>query len=290
MNPIVNEILEKIDSLPCNFHIAIKVSKMLEDFNVSIDDLSEVIGSDQSLTLKILKLSNSAEYGFSRKITTVKDAIARIGFKPLKTMVFTIVSKSSLNQEVGGYGLEKGDLWKNSITCACYSRYFSDLIKYSDSEQAFTAGLLKDIGKLVLHEYIKTEYDKIADIVNDEKITFCEAEERVLGINHSQIGAVIAEKWNFPQVLVDTIKYHHNPEEAEHANCEDVNLIKIVHIADYFTSMLGQGIGKDCMMQEIDLKVLEGFGFELSQKKMEALISDLVELNSEIESMNSNIG
>jgi len=290
MNKIVTEILEKIDTLQCNFHIAVKVSKMLEDFNTGIDELSGVIGSDQALTLKILKLSNSAEYGFSRKITTVKDAIARLGFKPIKTMVFAIVSKSSFNREVQGYGLEKGDLWRNSITCAYYSRYLSGLTDYGDPEQAFTAGLLRDIGKLVLHEYVRKEYDEIVNMVNKEEISFCRAEEKVLGVNHCRIGAMVAEKWNFPQVLVDVIKYHHNPEEAVQSDFEDAKLVRIVHFADYLTSIMGKGIGVDCMMQELNPNALTELGFELTQEKMELLVADMVELDSVIESMSSSIG
>lgn len=288
MPEIVQKILKNQNNLSCNFHVAVKVSEMLEDFNISIDDLAKIIEIDPSITAKLLKHCNSAEYGFSRKITSIRDAVARLGFKSLKTILFTIVSQGSLSQEMEGYGLEKGELFSNSISCAVYSRYLAEFIEYPDPDQAFTAGLLRDLGKLMIHEYVREEYDEIIKLINDEKIPFSEAEEKILGLNHCQIGAIIGEKWNFPQILIDVIKYHHQPEKAEEAGCEDVNLVKIVHFADYLTVMLGYGIGKDGMMYEIDFKALESLGFELSSENIELLISDIVNLNSEIESMTSS--
>ncbi|OGI00718.1 MAG: hypothetical protein A2Y25_11650 [Candidatus Melainabacteria bacterium GWF2_37_15] len=289
MKENVQEILQKANNLQYNFHIAIKVSKLLDDDNASINDLSKLIEADQALTVKLLKHCNSAEYGFSKRVTTVKDAIARIGFKILKTMIFTIVSKSSFNQEIKGYGLEKGDLWRNSISCAVYSRYLAKLIDYNDPDQAFTAGLLRDIGKLILHEYVRKEYDEIERLVNKENITFSEAEEKIIGLNHCQLGALVADKWNFPQILIDTIKYHHNPEKAEQDECEDMDLLRIVHFADYLTVMLGYGIGKDSMLQEIDMDCVESLGPPLCNENMESLISDIVNLNPEIEHLISNL-
>ena len=289
MKENIQEILQKVDNLQYNFHIAVKVSKLLDDYNVSINELTRLIEADQALTVKLLKHCNSAEYGFSRRITTVKDAIAKLGFKTLKTMIFTIVTKSSFNQEIKGYGLEKGELWRNSVSCAVYSRYLAKLINYIDPDQAFTAGLLRDVGKLVLHEYVRKDYDEIERLVNEENITFSEAEEKIIGLNHCQIGALVAEKWNFPQILIDTIKYHHNPEKADQENCEDMDLLKIIHFADYLAVILGYGIGKDGMMQEIDMDCVESLGPPLCRENMESLMSDIVNLNSEIELLISNL-
>lgn len=285
----IQEILNKAEHLPYNFHIAVKVARMLEDVNVNINELSTVIGADQALTVKLLKQCNSAEYGFSKKITTVKDAIARIGFKPLKTIIFAIVSKSPFNQDIQGYGLEKGELWRNSVSCAVFSRYLAELVSYHDPDQAFTAGLLRDIGKLVLHEFVRSDYDEIVKLVENESIPFSKAEEEIMGMNHSQIGVVVAEKWNFPQVLLDVIKYHHSPEKAEQEKCDDINLVRIVHFADYLSVMLGYGIGKDGMMQEINSSSLESLGLHLTTETMELLMADLVNLSAEIENIISNL-
>jgi len=281
----INKILEKANNLKHNFYTVIKVSKKLDDFNVSISDLSKVISSDLALTATILKHCNSAKYGFARKITTINDAISVIGFTALKTIIFTIVSKSSFSKDLKGYGLEEGDFWKNSISCAVYSRYIAELTDYEDPEQAFTAGLLRDVGKLILNEYVKENRKEIIKIVTEENIPFSEAEEKVLGLSHCQIGAIVAEKWKFPQVLIDSIKYHHNPEKAEIEQCEDMNLVRIVHLSDSLSVMLGYGIGKDGMLHDIDISSHTKLGFKAEPEDLELLISKIINLNSEINSM-----
>lgn len=284
----LDKLLNRVDTLPSNFHIAVKVAKLLDDFNVNIRELSQVIGVDQSFTTQLLKLCNSSQYGFSKKIVTVNDAIARLGFKTLKSLVYVVVSKGSFNRPIEGYDLEKGQLWRNSIACAVYSKYLAEISGYKDPELAFTAGLLRDIGKLVIHQYVKEEYNNIVNLVNSENIGFSEAEERVLGYNHSRAGAKIAAKWNFPNVLTETIEYHHDPEKAKTV-CEDFTLVNIVHIADSITMMLGFGLGNDGMMHGLDLKALESIGIDVNTSGIEILISDMANLNSEIDMLIANV-
>lgn len=284
----LEKLLNQVDKLPSNFYIAVKAAKMLDDFNVDIQELSKIIGMDESLTTQLLRLCNSAQYGFSRKIVSVSDAIAKLGFKTLKSLVFVIVSKGSFNQELEGYDLPKGELWKNSIACAVYSKYLAKLTGYKDPELAFTAGLLRDIGKLIVHQYVKEGYNKILELVDSENIGFSEAEERVLGYNHTQIGAKIAEKWNFPKVLEEVIEFHHNPKIAKD-NSEDYKLINIVHVADSIAMILGVGIGNDGMMHNLDMKALETLKMDVTASGIEKLISDMADLNSEIDSLISSI-
>ncbi len=285
----INDILEKVDKIPQNFHIAVKVSKMLDDFNVDINELSKTISMDQSLTIQLIKLCNSAEYGFSKRIVTVSDAVSKLGFKVLKGIVFALVSKSSLSQEIQGYDLEKGALWRNSITCAVYARYLAELSGYKDPELAFTAGLLRDIGKLMIHEYVRAEYDNIINLATKTSITFSAAEEKILGYNHSQIGTEIANKWNFPPVLVEAIRYHHDPEKAKNENAENIDLINLVHVADSITIMMGAGIGNDGMMYSCSPESIGALGIDVSSSGIEVLIADMSDLNSEIELLMSSM-
>jgi len=283
----INEILEKADGLRHNFYAAVKVAKMLDDFDCSINEISKTISSDQALTTTILKYCNSAQYGFVRKIATVKDAISVMGFKTLKSIVFTIVSKSSFSKKMEGYGLAEGELWRNSVSCAVYCRHLAEMVDYEDPDQAFTAGLLRDIGKLVLHDYVREDFEKIVKLTGEEEISFSEAEEKVLDYNHSQIGALMADKWSLPQILTDTIKHHHTPAAAEEEDCKDIDLIRIVHLCDYLTAILGYGIGEDGMMQNVDASSVEKLGFSLEPENMELLVSEMINLNSEIDSLAS---
>ena len=281
----LKSILDKINKLPEVYHVAIKVSKMLDDPNVNAQQISKVISLDQALTTQLLKLCNSASYGFSRKIVSINEAISRLGFKTIKSLVFLAISQSTLNHTVKGYDLAKGELWRNSISCAVYSRYLAQISKYKDPEVAFTAGLLRDIGKLMIHEYVGKAYNQISDLVTKKSVTFSTAEELILGFNHSHIGSEVANKWNFPTILVETIKYHHSPEAALKADCEDIKLISIVHIADSLTMMLGNGIGSDGMMYSLELKSLEHLGIAQQAASIENLIAEMTELNNEINAM-----
>lgn len=284
----IEKLLNRVDSIPNNFYIAIKVAKMLDDFNVNIQELSKIIGADQSFTMQLLKLCNSAQYGFSRKIVSVNDAITRLGFKTLKSLVFVVVSKGSFNRPIEGYDLAKGELWRNSISCAVFSKYLAEISGYKDPELAFTAGLLRDVGKLIIHEYIKDEYENIVNIVTSEGIGFSEAEEKVLGYNHSQVGAKIAAKWNFPKVLEEVIEYHHAPDKTKD-DCTDKHLVNIVHVADSIAMMLGMGIGNDGMMHNLNISSLENLGIDVNSAGIESLISDMVDLSTEIDLLMANM-
>jgi len=285
MNTSLDQVIKKIDKLPELFHVAVKVSRMLEDPEVNAQALANTISLDQALTTQILKLCNSAHYGFSKNITSIHDAIVKMGFKTLKSLVFMAVSHGSLSQEVKGYGLEKGDLWRNSISCAVYAQKLAVITKYKDPELAFTAGLLRDIGKLMIHEYVGTGYNDIVNVVNSQNISFSEAETKILGFNHSEIGSTMAQKWNFPEVLVDVIKYHHIPESAMELGCKDIKLVSIIHVADSISMMLGSGIGSDGMMYNFSLKSLENINIKKDSLNIEEILAEMVELSPEIESM-----
>jgi len=285
MTEDIKVVLEKINKLPELFHVAVRVAKMLDDLNVDVNQLSRIISLDQALTTQLLKLCNSAQYGFSRKIVTVNDAVSKLGFKTIKSLVFVAISHGILNRQVKGYDLDKGEMWRNSISCAVYSRYLAKMTNYKDPEIAFTAGLLRDIGKLMIHEYVGINYNNIVNTINSQGIAFSKAEEQVLGFNHCQIGSAVANKWNLPPVLVDSIRYHHSFEEALNNGCEDIKLLSIVHIADSVTMMLGSGIGNDGMMYNIDLKSLKYLDISQQSASIENLISEMVELKTEIDEM-----
>src|SRR5690606_8012432 len=125
-----------------------------------------------------------------------KEAVAILGFTTLKSMVYTIMAKVALDRPVPGYALAEGDLWMNALTCAVYAKHIGQKERLPDPELAFTGGLLRDIGKVVLGEYVGANYGEIEQLTIKDRVDFLEAEERVIGYNHSLVGTKIAEKWN----------------------------------------------------------------------------------------------
>lgn len=285
----IEKVIKKIDKLPEVFYIAVKVSQMLDDPDVNAQELGRTISLDQSLTTQILKLCNSAHYGFSRNITSIHDAIVKMGFKTLKSLVFMAVSHGTLSKELQGYSLGKGDLWKNSISCAVYAKQLAIMTNYKDPELAFTAGLLRDIGKLMIHEYVGVNYNTIVEKVTSDNISFCDAEKEILGFSHTEIGSAMAKKWNFPNVLVDVIKYHHIPELAIEQGCEDPKLVSLVHVADSISMILGVGMGSDGMMYNFSLKALDCINIGKDSLNIESVIAEMAELSPIIEEMQGSL-
>lgn len=287
----LQEIVAKVDRLPELPQVAMRVSQMLEDPNASADKLAEVIRMDASFTSQVLKLCNSAAYGFTRKISTVKEAVAILGFKALKSMVYTIIAKVALNRPVPGYSLSEGDLWYNALTCAVYAKHIAQRERLPDPELAYTAGLLRDIGKIVLGEFVGANYAEIEQLAVKEQIDFVEAEERVLGFNHSMVGTRVAEKWNLPAILVNVIRHHHKPIKLPPTLAPvEVKLITIIHLADVFTRMIGRGSGSDGLMYSLDTTALEKAGINVGDDYLERMMSELVDLNPVVQALAESLG
>lgn len=280
------EIIAKVERLPELPQVAMRVSQMLEDSNTNAEKLADVIRLDPSFTSQVLRLCNSAAYGFSRKISTVKEAVAILGFKTLKSMVYTIITKVALDRPVPGYSLHDGDLWYNALTCAVYAKHIAQKEHLPDPELAFTGGLLRDIGKIVLGEFVGANYAEIEQMTVREHIDFVEAEEAVLGFNHSIVGTRVAEKWNLPPTLVNVIRHHHKPIKLPgNIAPVEVKLITIVHLADVFTRMIGRGAGSDGLMYSLDMEALEKSGIKVDGMYLERTLGELVDLNPIIKSL-----
>ena len=277
----LDELTSKVDNLPPLPSALLKVMHELERENVNADDLAQIIKLDPDLTAQLLKLSNSAYYGLSRQIGTVKEAIAILGLKTLKSLVYAIISHNALDKPVRGYALEKGALWKNALTGAVYARYLAERQRYRDPETVFTAALLRDLGKIVLEAYVGEQYDTIEDVAKNEKIDFRQAEQQVLGFSHSDVGCRIAEKWNLPKRMLHVMRFHHTPTEVPdgYLNDDEQTLVALVHLADGLALMMGAGVGGDGLMYTIEAQALEHISLAYDNETVEQLLGELVALD-----------
>ncbi|MDI6799689.1 MAG: HDOD domain-containing protein [Actinomycetota bacterium] len=272
----VKRILADVEELPPFNQIASRALNMINDPTSSAADIGRVIILDQALAAKILKMANSSYYGFARKVTTIGEAIVILGYNTLKSVVFALAMKKFFNQPVEGYGLDKDGIWRHSVACALASRVVAGKVRYIDPEEAFVAGLLHDVGKLILSEYVKEDYDLILNILATSDVTFIEAEESVLGFNHQQIGKMVAEKWNLPDKIGEAIGFHHRPHEAK----VEPTLTSIVHLADFICLTLGIGIGVSGMLYSLESGALKTLG--ISDSMIDSLVSESMEAASEI--------
>lgn len=239
----LNELVEKVDEIPVFPQSVMKIIRLIEDPNTGAKDVEREIMKDQGLTAKILKLANSAYYGLSRNIKTVADATVLLGFQAVKSMVLATSVGKVLDKELPGYVLGKEELWRQSQICAITSRVVAKRSRFPKADQAYTAGLLRDIGKVILDHYMSEQYEEIVKEVNRSEKSFVEVEQQVLGFDHGQVGARIAEKWHLPVELVEAIECHHTPELAK----VNPKMTAMVHIADGIVMMMGLHLGIDGM-------------------------------------------
>jgi putative nucleotidyltransferase with HDIG domain len=276
----LQQIVQQVDRLPQLPQVAMRVSQMLEDTEINAERLSEIIRLDPGFTSQVLRLCNSAAYGFSRRISTVKEAVAILGFSTLRSMVYTIIAKVALDRAVPGYSLDEGDLWYNALTCAVYAKHIGQKERLPDPELAFTGGLLRDIGKIVLGDFVGANYNEIEQLTSKERIDFLTAEERVIGFNHCIVGTRVAERWNLPPLLVNIIRHHHNPLKLPPGLTPlESKIICVVHLADALCRMIGRGAGSDGLMYCLDVEAVMKAGINLNGDYLERLMGELVDLN-----------
>ncbi len=215
--------------------VAMEVIKLVENPKTSASKLGEVISRDQALAAKVLKVANSPFYGFPKQISTINFAIVVLGFETLKEIVLSVSLASSLANKLGkDFEIEK--FWQHSLLVGIIAKHLAKDMGYRVSGEAFTAGLLHDIGILVIAQYFRKEFQQIVQIGKRGEFSFEQIERRFLdNSTHYEIGSWLAEKWNFPDQLVEAIAFHHQPRLAT----KNPQLTSLVYLAEYICSKLG---------------------------------------------------
>ena len=268
----LEDIVRAVNDLPSLPQIVLKVMELTEDPDSTVQDINGVLSQDQGLTARVIKLANSAFYGFPRRISSVTDATVLLGFKTIRSIVLAASVNDFLSQRMEGYALEHGELWKHSQCSAMTARLIARRVKYSSLDVAYTTALLHDIGKVVLNNYMKESYHEVLDTVMKDNVTFLQAEEGILGFNHAEVGAKIAEKWNLPLELVEAIACHHDLDKAQ----VNPKLTAIVQLADAICVTMGIGLGLDGMLYPISPMALEIL--DLQEADIESIIAEMVDV------------
>lgn len=236
------QIAAKVRDLPALPAVVTQVLRATRDPDTSAVDVGNIVATDQALTAKVLRLANSALFGFPRRVSTLTDAVVMLGFSTLRSLVLAGSAFGVLNRGVEGYALDKGTLWQHSIGTGMACRALAQRInKRALADEAFVAGVLHDVGKIVLDTYVGEAFAQILEAVHEEQVPFMTAEQAILGFDHTDVGALVAEAWSLPVELCDAIRYHHRPGDAP----EGYLLPHLVHIGDIVALSLGLGLGSD---------------------------------------------
>lgn len=240
------KIFTSLKDLPPMPQVAQKARQVLSNPNSSYSDLAKVIETDQGMVTRVLKMANSPFYGLSGNVSTVHHASAVLGSKTLMDLLNLACSSEILGKTLQGYDLSAGDLWKHSLAVARASQVLAGRVQPALEQDAFSAGLIHDVGKLILDPYIderKTEFQSFVKLQNG---TFLSAEKRILGFDHAELGAEVCEKWQIPGHIVRSLRFHHDPGPSN----RDA-LSYIVHAADAIAIMSGIGAGLDGLLYSI---------------------------------------
>jgi HD-like signal output (HDOD) protein len=195
--------------------------------------LSEIIGKDQGLTTKVLAIANSPLYGLKRKVSSIELAVLVLGFHEIKNIVAALYFVDAIEVAPTNY-FDPREFWLHSILVGSASRRISRHLGFEFGSEAFVAGLLHDLGILVIYKFFNSEFAQMIKTADDKDITILEAETQVLGLTHQEIGKFLFEKWDLPLILCDSINYHHTPSEA----VENKYFVSVVHLVDYMTQRL----------------------------------------------------
>ena len=262
---IINNVL-KVAALPA---VALKFSEAIKNPLTSNNDLEKIVSEDSALAAKVLMISNSALFNFPSKIDTISKAITIIGHKQLSEIILScsiVAMFKGIPQDV----IDMDMFWKHSIAVATTSRILASYRREQNIEKFFTAGLLHDIGKLIIFvEAPKYATEVITKSANTHELMH-KVEKDVLGFDHAKLGAMLLKKWKLPEEIVSTVYYHHMPSISS----RDIVGPSIVHIADIITHALQLGSSG------------EGFVPTLNEKAWKALELDVDILSSVIEQLN----
>jgi putative nucleotidyltransferase with HDIG domain len=244
----INKILERIKALPTLSVVVARVIQVVSNPLTSASDLSNIITVDQALTAKVLRLANSAFYGFPFRIKNITQAVSILGFDTIRNLALTVsVHKIFTGDDRSGQGFSHQEFWKHAVGVAICSSLLAKKIKYKSPEGAFTAGLLHDIGKSFFEQYMHEEFMEALKNAAEKNITIFDSEREIIGIDHAAVGKIMAEKWNLPHELKAGIASHHHPEEEQEENV----MATMVNVANILCKKKGVGFAGDRIVMPI---------------------------------------
>ncbi len=280
---LIEDIVKDIKSVPLLSKSAGELIALVSKENYTLQEIKSVIEKDSILTVKLLKIVNSAAYSLLSEVTSIERAIPYLGDKLILSIALENSASAVLNSKLDGYFANEGAMWSHNLKTAIGAK---ELTKYTkarvDSGLAYTAGLVHDIGKSIMSIYLNSNSDLVAEnFFESEKSSYLEIEREILGIDHCQSGYMMSKHWNLPKVLSEIILHHHNPSKCPD---EFKPLCYAVHLADYISMLSGTGTGIDSLYYQPDPNFQDFINIE--EKQIEAVV-DVVE--SEFAKIQSSI-
>jgi len=211
-----DQLIDMVDKIPTFQESVHRILALTTSPDCSAKDLVQVIEHDPILTIKVLKLVNSAYFGLSQEVTSVNHSVVYVGINTIKNVAISVATTGALPKS-NKAGLNMNRFWEHSLAVGVIAKLLAENKGVGKNEQAnyFVAGLLHDIGKVLFAHFIPTEYQEVLTKHDAAKTPLHQAEKELLGFDHSEIGAMVAEKWQLPPDLINSIKNHHGAEAQD---------------------------------------------------------------------------
>ena len=252
---LVPQVLKSLKTLPPFPLVAQRALLLLNQTEVSIQELVDIVKFDPAITANVLRISNSAFFGLRREIHSLHQALLLLGTQELLKIIIASGATRLFCRSTPGYFSDRLGLWRHSVSVALMANLLARELDHPERATSFTAGLLHDIGKVVLSLYVDQKFSEIMEVVDGRGVSFQAAEKEVLGIDHAQLGGEIARLWDFPDRLRLVINLHHLDKPEAFAD----DMVLLVYLADLLVLMFGQDLGADGLAYDGYPEVLRHF-------------------------------
>ena len=270
MNLGVNSFLRQADKLPSLPALYYELIRIIEDRDSSVEDICKVLRMDQGLVTRLLKLANSAFYGFSSKVATINQAVQFIGSREIHHLVLA-TSMIKAFSKIPSRLVDVTAFWEHSIACGIVTALLAERCHKPVPEQFFVAGLLHDVGRLILFLYAPGDSVEILKTCEAEEELMFRVEPKVLGFNHAALGAELISLWRLPSAVREMVGGHHNP-----ARSSVVQHAFLIHYADFIVHALELGSNGERFVPPLTVPdncqgcLLEDYEMEFMAREIEA--------------------
>lgn len=239
INEQFRDKIQRVANLPTLPQFASRLIQIVNDPLTSSNDVAFIIGQDLSLSAKVLRLANSAFYGVPKSITNINSAVVILGLKVIQAMVLGLAVFDMFPEDKKTARLfNRKAFWLHSLSCGMVAKFLASRIRkfiMFDPEEAFCVGLLHDIGKVVMEQYLHDDFRMALRTAQEKKISIFEAENEALGYNHTNVAEWLTNSWGFPTELQLPLIFHHTPSECPQTQ----DIIYLCHLSDWLCYELG---------------------------------------------------
>ncbi len=253
MPQTAEDFIQGARELPVMPPIAAEIMRKAEDPDTDLQSITQLISSDASLAVRVLRIANSSFYSMPRKIETLQQSILLLGYSTLRSVVIA----ASMKDVFARFGLAERLLWEHAVAAAVSTNMLAREVGGLASDELFIGGLVHDVGKLVMHSQDEPRYQEVMREVYADNSDPIEIEQKIFGFDHCEVGELIMHKWSLPTRLAAAIGAHHNPEATDDIEGAQT-LAAVLQVADRICIHEGYGRRKPSP----DLEPLSCFGAE----------------------------